>query len=80
MTDRKPAPETHCSWELMKHEAKPCPFCGQQPFMSYWHGGGPLKRMVFCDNSACVVSPQVSGSTKTRALNRWNWRYNEGSL
>lgn len=52
----------------------PCPFCGAAPIIEPWHGGGPRKRMVQCNNDACAVQPQVCGSTTGNAYRAWNKR------
>jgi Restriction alleviation protein Lar len=62
---------------LNESQAKPCPFCGSQPIIEPWHGGGPQKRMISCDDVSCSVSPSVTGSTRKRALEAWNYRAGE---
>jgi len=56
------------------HAGLPCPFCGGQPIIEPWHGGGPRKRMVHCAAEDCAVNPQVSGATSAKALKKWNRR------
>lgn len=51
-----------------------CPFCGHLPEITFWHGGGPSKRMVVCRFEGCDVSPSVTGSTADRAVSKWNYR------
>jgi hypothetical protein len=54
--------------------ALPCPFCAYAPVVGYWHGGGPQKTMVQCIYTACAANPQVTGTTRRRALDSWNYR------
>jgi hypothetical protein len=51
-----------------------CPFCGSDPLMERWHGGGPNKRMVSCDNEECDVAPMVTGESVREAVEKWNTR------
>jgi Lar family restriction alleviation protein len=58
--------------QLSKAMALPCPFCGQQPFIQFWHGGRPGKQLIGCPH--CEVGPSVTGETKAEALTLWNQR------
>lgn len=51
-----------------------CPFCGSEPTIQYWHGGGRNKKLISCENEACQVSPSVTGETRDEAVRRWNYR------
>lgn len=51
-----------------------CPFCGEEPVVRKWHGGGPRKRIVACENDDCHVRPSVTGSNRVRAVRKWNVR------
>lgn len=57
-------------------EALPCPFCGSQAVIEFWHGGRPSKRMLGCGArwTTCDVGPSVTGETKAMAIARWNCR------
>lgn len=52
----------------------PCPFCGMAPTVQKWHGGGPLKTAVICEDEDCCVNPMVTAPTRYRAIERWNTR------
>lgn len=60
--------------QLARAEALPCPFCGKQPHIQGWHGGGRDKRLIDCQNDQCVASPMVTGSSRLRAIRNWNTR------
>lgn len=51
-----------------------CPFCGKFPEAQRWHGGGPRKTLIGCENEHCHASPSVTGSTARIAEERWNRR------
>lgn len=55
-------------------DLKPCPFCGEEPEMEPWHGGGPDKQMISCSNEQCRVTPMVCGETPEEAAEYWNTR------
>lgn len=59
---------------LTPGDAFGCPFCGEQPAIEPWHGGGPDKKFISCGNEQCEVAPQVSGETRSLALAAWNTR------
>lgn len=52
----------------------PCPFCNAEADVIKWHGGGASKRAVHCSNDYCEVGPMVTGSTRGRAVAKWNTR------
>lgn len=58
----------------MKTKLKPCPFCGVDPIIEPWHGGGTTKRRVGCENDYCWVMPSVTGPNSTAVAKRWNER------
>lgn len=51
-----------------------CPFCGKQPLMEPWHGGGPTKTAIHCSNDECHAEPMVTGETELLAIAHWNTR------
>jgi hypothetical protein len=61
--------------QLSPDICEPCPFCGEDPFIEPWHGGGKGKRLISCINELCHVQPMVSGGSRTTALKRWNVRF-----
>lgn len=59
---------------IVRYDLKDCPFCGASPQVEYWHGGGPNKRRIACDNAECDVNPSVTGENLREAEARWNRR------
>jgi hypothetical protein len=55
-------------------DLKKCPWCGTAPVMQRWHGGGPEKRMLGCDNLDCRLAPAVCGETPEEAIIHWENR------
>ena len=56
---------------LSPTDAKPCPWCKQQPTIREAQGEDRLSYFIGCANVYCPVNPQVSGSTKAKALEHW---------
>ena len=52
-----------------------CPFCGAEPVVQPWHGGGPNKISIGCENDeGCVVQPSVCDDDPEVARAMWNGR------
>ena len=49
-----------------------CPWCESDPVVQPWHGGGPEKVMISCENDECDVSPSATGETLEGAAKSWN--------
>lgn len=58
----------------MRETAKPCPFCGAQPMVVPWPGGGRTGHLVRCFSTQCTALPRTTGATKVEAVERWNRR------
>jgi restriction alleviation protein Lar len=71
MTNKEKGPNLP---ESVVRELLPCPFCGANPEIEHWHGGGPQKRLISCRNDDCAVSPSVTGPMKKKAITAWNTR------
>lgn len=59
---------------MPKEQPLPCPFCGEAPEVTPWHGGAKTKRLVACTNDICWPNPSVVGPTRAKAVERWNMR------
>jgi len=59
---------------VVRYDLKDCPFCGSSPEIQYWHGGGPEKRHIGCNNSRCDVNPGVTGENERSAISKWQRR------
>lgn len=55
-------------------DALKCPFCGVNPTIEPWHGGGSNKHIIGCSSSRCDVSPSVTGESPEEAIKKWNRR------
>lgn len=53
---------------------RPCPFCGETPVITPWHGGKPTKMMIMCRSDTCHPGPMVTGETLPAAVRHWNGR------
>ena len=50
-----------------------CPWlCEEAPTLERWHGGGPQKHRISCDNDCCDIHPSVTGNTAVGAVKLWN--------
>ena len=55
----------------MSEELKPCPFCGEKPFVKSF---GSKITTIFCDGEACRVHPSVDNIDLDSATKGWNTR------
>lgn len=83
ITERSPVTFTPTGRERPPEEprveprALPCPFCGGPATVVKWHGGGPLKTCVSCEDEnglSCRVAPSAVANSFEEALDCWNTR------
>ena len=55
----------------MTDELKPCPFCGEQEFISVRNGMNAVAAWVICNNCGCYGPTE---DTKAEAITAWNRR------
>jgi hypothetical protein len=63
--------------ETIRDKFLPCPFCGRQPEILPWHGGGPRKVLVQCPAEyvgECPADVSVCEESLEEALAGWNQR------
>ena len=59
-------------------ELKPCPWCGETPYLYQSKRKGYCYWKIFCCNNDCVIRPSTQYMEKNKLIDAWNRRKADG--